>query len=213
MSDASSRPVVPQAGVARPGGRTAAVRGSVLSATEDALIEHGFAGIDLSSLARAAGVGKTTIYRRWGTPQCVVADLLDDMAARSVTATRTGNLDADLRANAELVVRTLTHPRQGRLFAALIAASTHDRDTKAALAEFFRRRVEEWSLPIIDAIERGEVPPNTDPIAVVRHLSAPLYYQFLTMTTPLDDLAADRAARATVAAMRAQCFAKSDAAS
>lgn len=212
QSRPSAAPVVVHPVAVRPGGRTAAVRKAVLTATEDALIEHGFAGIDLPSIARSAGVGKTTIYRRWGTPQALVADLLDDMATASVSATRTGDLDADLSANAELVVRTLTHPRQGPLFAALIAAATHDQDTKTALGKFYRRRVEEWSLPILDAIDRGDVPANTDATAVIRHLSSPLYYQLLTTTTPLDDSAAELAVHTTLAALHAHCFTRSGAA-
>jgi AcrR family transcriptional regulator len=179
----------------------------VLSATEDALIADGFAGLDLPSIASAAGVGKTTIYRRWGSPRALVADLLTDMARQSVDATALGDLAADLRANADLVVATLTDRRQGPLFAALIAASTHDDDTKQALAEFYETRVREWARPVVDAVERGEVPAGTDAAAVVRHLSAPLYYRFITSTTPLSADDADLAVRATLAAVHAGVFA------
>ncbi|OZF09439.1 TetR family transcriptional regulator [Rhodococcus sp. 15-1154-1] len=196
----------PATATARPGGRTALVRRAVLAATEDALIEYGFAGVELPAVADAAKVGKTTVYRRWGSPQALVSDLLDDMAARSVSATRTGDFTADLSANAELVVKTLTDHRTGRLFSALIAASTHDADTKQALADFYRTRVSEWAAAVTDAVERGDLPSDTDAAEVVRYLSAPLYYQFLTTTKPLDAADADRAVRATAAAARAGVF-------
>lgn len=190
----------------RPGGRTALVRRAVLAATEDALIAHGFAGIELPAVADAAKVGKTTVYRRWGTSQALVLDLLDDMAARSVSATRTGDLIADLTANAELVVKTLTDRRTSSLFAALIAASTHDAGTKNALATFYRTRVSEWSTAVTDAVERGDLPSGTDAEAVVRYLSAPLYYQLMTTTKSLTTDDADRAVRATVVAAHAGVF-------
>ncbi|GAC68275.1 TetR/AcrR family transcriptional regulator [Gordonia soli] len=193
----------------RPGGRTAAVRAAVLDATENALIEDGFAGMDLPAIARAAGVGKTTVYRRWGTPQVLVADLLDQMAGQSVPATRTGDLLADLQANAELVVDTLADPRQGRLFAALIAAATHDRSTRAALDDFYRTRVDEWSQCLADAVDRGDAPTDTDAAEVIRHLSAPLYYRFLTTSSAPTRADAQRSVRATVAALRAGVFADS----
>ncbi|SCF71331.1 transcriptional regulator, TetR family [Streptomyces sp. Ncost-T6T-2b] len=103
-------------GTVRPGGRTARVREAVLRAAGDALVEHGFDGLDLADVARRAEVGKTTVYRRWSSPAGLVADLLTDMAEQSLPRTDAGSLAEDLRANARLVVRTLTDPRQGPLF-------------------------------------------------------------------------------------------------
>lgn len=190
----------------RPGGRTAAVRRAVLRATEDALIDDGFAAIDLAAVARRADVGKTTVYRRWGSPQALVADLLGEMARDSIDATRTGRLADDLLANARLVVATLTNPRQGPLFGALIAAATHDQPCALALAEFYRSRVDEWSVCIDDAITRREIAATTDAREPIRYLSAPLYYRFLTTVEPLTDLDARRSAAATTAAIHAGVF-------
>ncbi|WP_229868212.1 TetR/AcrR family transcriptional regulator, partial [Streptomyces chryseus] len=67
-------------GTVRPGGRTAKVRAAVLEATQEALIEGGFHALNLDRVAARAGVGKTTVYRRWGSAAGLVADLLRDMA-------------------------------------------------------------------------------------------------------------------------------------
>ncbi|WP_431817740.1 TetR/AcrR family transcriptional regulator [Gordonia jacobaea] len=190
----------------RPGGRTAAVRTAVLTATEDALIDAGFAGIDLSAIAAAAGVGKTTVYRRWGTPEALVADLLGEMATQSVSATRTGNLADDLLANARLVVDTLRDRRQGPLFGALIAAATGDDRTREALAEFYRTRVREWVSCVDDAIGRGDIPDDTDTSAVIRSVSAPLYYLMLTGVRTPTEHDARMAVDATLAALDAGAF-------
>lgn len=114
-------------GTVRPGGRTARVRAAVLEAAGDTLAEQGFHGLDLAEIARRADVGKTTVYRRWGTVAGLVADLLTDMAEQSLPRTDTGSLLEDLLANAALVRRTLTDPRQGALFKAVIAAATGTR--------------------------------------------------------------------------------------
>src|SRR5262249_52004901 len=106
----------PAAGTVRPGGRTARVREAVLQAAGDALAQDGFDALDLAEIARRAGVGKPTLYRRWGDTGALTADLLADMAAQSLPRADTGSLEEDLRANARLVVGTLTDPRQGRLF-------------------------------------------------------------------------------------------------
>src|SRR5688500_8391221 len=105
-----------QEAMRRPGGRTARVRRDVLRAAGDVLAERGLAGLDLSDVAERAGVGKTTVYRRWGTTTALVADLLADMAETSSPRSRKGSLLEDLQANAALVQKTLDDPRQGSLF-------------------------------------------------------------------------------------------------
>src|SRR5262245_65713685 len=125
-------------GSRRPGGRTARVRAAVLEAAGDALVDRGFADLDLADVARRAGVSKTTVYRRWRTVAGLVADLLSDMAEQSLPRTETGSLREDLTANAHLVRRTLTDPRQGRLFKAVIAGATCDVGAAAALRRLVR---------------------------------------------------------------------------
>ncbi|MFJ4095355.1 TetR/AcrR family transcriptional regulator [Kitasatospora sp. NPDC089913] len=190
----------------RPGGRTARVRTAVLKAAEDALVEAGFAGLDLGDVARRAEVGRTTVYRRWGSVGALLADLLTDMAEQSLPRARTGSLAEDLRGNARLVARTLADPRQGALFRAVLVAAACDPDAAAALHRFYRVRVQEWAPCVTEAVDRGELPPDTDPVEVVRAVSAPLYYRMLTTPDPLDEATADRAAAAALAAARAGAF-------
>ncbi|MFB8086415.1 TetR/AcrR family transcriptional regulator [Streptomyces sp. NBC_00708] len=193
-------------GTVRPGGRTARVREAVLRAAGDALAEHGFDRLDLADVARRAEVGKTTVYRRWSSPTGLIADLLDDMAEQSSPRARTGSLEGDLRANARLVLDTLTDPRQGALFRSVIAAATCDPRTAQALHRFYAIRVEEWAGCVTEAVERGELPAGTDAHEVVRAVSAPLYYRLLASGDPLDAAAADRAADAAVLAAKAGAY-------
>ncbi|MFI7391160.1 TetR/AcrR family transcriptional regulator [Streptomyces tendae] len=193
-----SDPAAP--GTLRPGGRTARIREAVLRVAGDTLATDGFDTLDLGEIARRAGVGKTTVYRRWGSPGGLAADLLADMADQSLPRADTGTLEEDLRANARLVVRTLNDPRQGRLFKALIAASLCNEQAAEALHRFYAVRVDEWAGCVRDAAARGEVPDGTDPHAVVAAVSAPLYYALLNTGRPLTDDDADRAARAVTTA-------------
>lgn len=189
-------------GSIRPGGRTARVRAAVLEAAGDLLAEHGFARLDLAEVAARAEVGKTTVYRRWRTPTGLIADLLVDMAETSVSRADTGSLLGDLTANARLIAKTLTDPRQGRLFQAVIAAATCDETTAAALRRFYDVRLTEWAPCVIDAIERGEAPPGTDPRAVLTAVAGPLYYRLLASGDPIDDFAARSTAESAAEAAR-----------
>ncbi|WP_405160458.1 TetR/AcrR family transcriptional regulator C-terminal ligand-binding domain-containing protein [Nocardia sp. NBC_01499] len=193
-------------GSVRPGGRTARVREAVLHVAGDLLAERGFAHLDLAEVAAAAEVGKTTVYRRWRNPTGLVTDLLVDMAEQSVPHADTGSLLGDLTANARLVAKTLTDPRQGKLFQAVIAAATCDESAATALRHFYDVRLTEWSPCVERAIERGEAPEGTDARAVLSAVSAPLYYRLLASGDPIDDHAATAAARAAVNAVTAGIF-------
>lgn len=198
--------MVGEPGTVRPGGRTARVRAAVLRVAGDVLAEQGFAHLDLADVARRAGVGKTTVYRRWGSVIGLVTDLLLDMAEQSVPRTATGSLINDLKANARLVQRTLSDSRQGALFKAVIAAATSDHQTAEALHRFYHTRITEWAGCVQQAIDRGEVPASTDTQEVIRAVSAPLYYRLLVSGERLDTAAADRAADAAAAAARAGAY-------
>ncbi|MEW5808394.1 MAG: TetR/AcrR family transcriptional regulator [Actinomycetota bacterium] len=190
----------------RPGGRTAQVRASVLAATADLLVAGGLEGVDLTEVARQSGVSKSTVYRRWGTVSALVTDLLADMAETSSPRPATGSLSGDLLSIAQLIQRTLADGRQGRLFAAIIAAATCNRDTSDALARFYRTRTDEFAPVITEGIARGEAPERTDATDVIRYLSAPLYYRILTGNGAPDDDDAHRATQATLAALAAGVF-------
>ncbi|MEO3773546.1 TetR/AcrR family transcriptional regulator C-terminal ligand-binding domain-containing protein [Micromonospora sp. B9E7] len=193
-------------GAIRPGGRTARVRAAVLRAAADALVEHGFDRLDLADVARRAEVGKTTVYRRWGTVAGLVADLLADMAEQSSPRADTGSLIEDLRANARLVQRTLVDPRQGALFRAVIVAATCDSRAAEALHRFYAARIAEWTPCVEQAVQRAELPAGTDAAEVIRAVSAPLYYRLLMSGDPLDEAAASRAAEGAAAAARAGVY-------
>lgn len=209
MSPTSEPPIsgTPAPGTVRPGGRTARVREAVLRAAGDVLAEDGFAALDLTEVARRAEVGKTTVYRRWGTPGALAADLLADMAEQSLPRTDTGSVAEDLRAHARLVAKTLMDPRQGRLFKALIAASLCNDQAAEALHRFYATRLEEWAGCVTDAVKRGELPAGTAPFPVMAAVSAPLYYSFLNTGRPLTETDADRAAASALAAARAGVWA------
>lgn len=181
-------------GTVRPGGRTAKVRTAVLEATQEALVEAGFHGLNMDRVAAQAGVGKTTVYRRWGSAAGLVADLLRNMAEQSVPAADTGSLDRDLLANARLVRQTLTDPRMGPVFQAVIAAAACDEECANALNGFYATRIREWAPCVERAAGRGEVPAGTDAGEVIRAVSAPLYYRFAVSREPLGEADAVRAA-------------------
>lgn len=194
------------AGTVRPGGRTARVRAAVLAATQDELVEHGFHGLTMDQVAARAGVGKTTVYRRWGDPAGLVADLMVELADTSAAHADTGGIEDDLRANALNVLGAIADERLGATFQAVIAAATCSTAAADALNAFYLRRIKEWAPVVEKAVERGELPAGTDAMEVIRAVSAPLYYRLLVTREPVDEALAESAAARALAAARAGAF-------
>ncbi|MFI9553345.1 TetR/AcrR family transcriptional regulator [Nonomuraea endophytica] len=194
------------AGTVRPGGRTARTRAAVLEATQDELVECGFHGLNMDRVAAKAGVGKTTVYRRWGDPAGLVTDLMAELAESSAPHADTGGIEGDLRANALNVLGAITDPRLGATFQAVIAAATGNEAAAAALNDFYLRRIRAWA-PVVDrAVARGELPEGTDAMEVIRAVSAPLYYRLLVTREPVDEKIAEQAAARALAGARAGAF-------
>lgn len=194
------------AGTVRPGGRTARVRAAVLAATQDELVERGFHGLAMDQVATRAGVGKTTVYRRWGSPAGLVVDLMKELADRSMAHPDTGAVEGDLLANALSVVEALGDDRLGSTLEAMIAAATCDDQAAQALRAFYSRRVEEWAKAVELAVERGELPEGTDGPEVVRAISAPMYYRRMVAREPVTRQDAERSVARALAAARAGEF-------
>ncbi|GAA1731647.1 TetR/AcrR family transcriptional regulator [Nonomuraea bangladeshensis] len=194
------------AGTVRPGGRTARVRAAVLQAAQDELVEHGFHGLTMDQVAIRAGVGKTTLYRRWGSPAGLVTDLMVELAEQSSPHADTGSIEGDLRANALAVVEAVNDGRLGATFQAMIAAATCDEQAAAALRAFYLRRIEEWAGVVELAVGRGELPQGTDATEVIRAVSAPLYYLLVVTREPVTAEAAERSVRRALAAAKAGAF-------
>ncbi|MEV0379038.1 TetR/AcrR family transcriptional regulator [Nonomuraea sp. NPDC050643] len=194
------------AGTVRPGGRTARVRAAVLDATQDELVERGFHGLTMDQVAAKAGVGKTTVYRRWKSTTGLVADLMNELANQSSPHADTGDVEADLRANALAVLEALNDGRLGATFQAVIAAATCDEQASQALRAFYLRRIEEWATVVDLAVKRGELPAGTDGPEVIRAISAPLYYRLVVTREPVDHAVAEASVARTLAAARAGAF-------
>lgn len=194
------------AGMVRPGGRTARVRAAVLEATQDELVEHGFHGLTMDQVAARAGVGKTTVYRRWGSTAGLVTDLMNDLADQSAAHADTGSIEDDLRANAVNVLGAITDLRLGATLQAIIAAATCDQQAADALNAFYLRRITEWARVVDLAVERGELPAGTDGPEVIRAVSAPLYYRLVVTREPVNETLAVQAADRVLAAARAGAF-------
>jgi AcrR family transcriptional regulator len=191
----------------RPGGRTARTGAAVLAAAIEELSARDYADISVESIAARAGVHKTTVYRRWGSKVEIIKQALIGAAGAHIRVPDTGSVDGDLLLLAR-AVQVVLSPQQGAaITTALIVGGLASTELAEVMRQFWEVRLEAISAIVDRAVSRGELSAGTDPVALMRTLAAPLYYQLLVARVPVTEADADLAAAATLAAAKAGVFA------
>ncbi|KUI28619.1 TetR/AcrR family transcriptional regulator [Mycobacterium sp. GA-2829] len=167
MTDATVRP------------RGAAVTGAILSAARELIDQNGLDSLTAEGVAARAGVGKTTVYRRWPNVWALVVDaFLEDVSAIA-PITEGATVREGFRASMRSLVRAYRGPT-GQLLRAVIGRAQVD----DVLREEVRNR---WVEPRRDAardlvrrgIESGELRDDLDVDVVLDTLYGPIYHRIL----------------------------------
>lgn len=192
----------PRVGDQRPGGRAARVRAAVLGAAEEVLTEVGYGGLTVDEVARRAGVHKTTVYRRWPTKPELIADAVREQSDEAVPIPDTGSLLDDLRQLARDVAHNVGTEGGGRRARTIVAAAASSDELATRVNAFWTHRLELCAPIVQRAIERGDVPADTDPDLIIETLVGPIWLRLLVTGDPIDDQFADRIAELVDAGAR-----------
>jgi AcrR family transcriptional regulator len=153
---------------------------AIIDAAIDVLVRDGYDRLSIEGVATAAGVGKTTVYRRWGSKAELVIDAMATLKP-AIDTIDTGTLDGDI----ELLVATACSPHSQRLQRVMVSiCSALPREPE--LLEAFRVRFTEPRIArIADMLERardrGELGPHVD-VAMAASLMPSLMLQRALMT-------------------------------
>ena len=170
----------------RPGGRSARVREAAIAATLAELADHGYAALSLENVARRSGVHKTTLYRRWGTREDLVLEAMLDRADLNITVPDTGSLRDDLSELARTAAANAATPEVAAMARAVVAQADHDPTLDAARRRFWTARLALDGTIVERAIQRGDVPPETDPHTVIESIIGPIHLRLLLTGEPVD---------------------------
>ncbi len=159
-NDRAGAPRAPARARGRP--RSEDAHRAILAATLTLLDELGYAGLTIEAVAARAGVGKSTIYRRWSSKVDLVAAALHEIGPH-VPPADTGSLPGDLAAFRQRQVENVAGGPLPRVAPQLLAEAITDDElhdaviregiapVRSALRHMFTR-----------AVERGELPENLD---------------------------------------------------
>lgn len=171
--------------------RNQACTGEIMEATLRLVADVGIAGLTMDAVARDAGVGKATIYRRWASKEALLLDAWMSCVRKS-EAPDTGTFRGDL----EVVLGGFEHPLTDqelqRVFPQMIAAAKVNPEVADAYREFIAQRREPLQVVLQRAVARGEIDPEADLQVVHDLLVAPLMYRWLVSDAPIDATVIDR---------------------
>jgi AcrR family transcriptional regulator len=149
-----------------------ATRSAILDAAFEVLLEKGYAGMSMESVATAAKAGKTTIYRWWPNKSTLAVDAFFHATQDELAFPDTGSGREDFRLQILGLAKLLRGPR-GAVLAAMLGGARTD----AALASALGAR---WLEPRrTKAIAAGECREGTNVFAALGVLYGPLYTPLL----------------------------------
>jgi len=160
------------------------VDAAIIAATLGLLAEVGYAGFTIAEVARRAGVGKPTVYRRWAQKSRLVVEAMATQMPGE-TGVRIGSVAEQLLDYATRLSVTLTHTPLGRVLPGLVAEMATDPQLAASYRTLIiepTRRL--WREAVERGIQTAELLPDTDVEFVLDALAGPLYVRLLITGAP-----------------------------
>jgi AcrR family transcriptional regulator len=131
--------------------RSLEAEAAILHAALILLVQDGLEGMTIEGIAAQAGVGKTTIYRRWSTREEVVAAALRTISAE-IEIPDTGSTRDDLVAMMRELQRTMMNATVGAMIGRLAGITIKNPELKAI---FWTNVLEPRRLALKHIVQRG----------------------------------------------------------
>ncbi len=114
--------------------RSAEAHGAILGAAAALLAEGGFTQLTMEAVAARAGVSKATVYRRWGSKEELVLDLVTSMPYPG-EAPDTGSVEGDLLELTRIQIDRIADTPLPRMMPRLMAETFEHPELHAAIVE------------------------------------------------------------------------------
>ncbi|MFI7606185.1 TetR/AcrR family transcriptional regulator [Micromonospora sp. NPDC049366] len=185
------------------------LRDDITTAIRRALMQElaavGYGRLSIEAVARRAGVSKTAIYRRWSSKLDLVLEIVAAAAHGKLPALDTGSLRGDLTLLFQVVAHALRHPLASQIIPDLLAEAARNPTIDQTLQQVLRARQQDIGGRLIRlAVERGELPPDSDPDAAIDLIIGPLYWRLAIARLPLTDSYLDALVESVVAGLGAE---------
>jgi AcrR family transcriptional regulator len=171
----------------RPGGRAARVHAAVLAAAREEFREYGYGGLSAARIAERAGVNRSTIHRRWGSLDDLMADALIERAAVTIPVPDSGNARDDLRQLLRSIARYIDTAAARSQIRALVGDAARSPAIGAVVSSVWTSRFQVGEEIIANAAARGELRGDIPPATIFETLIGPLYLRLLLTDERIDE--------------------------
>jgi AcrR family transcriptional regulator len=161
-------------------------RTAVLDAAKSVLLEGGVAALTVEAVVERSGVARSTIYRHWDSRQELLIATFEQILPPPRDPHVEGPLRDRLIAIGEVHLERLKKAPWAAAMPTFLEAASRDPE----LAGVRQRIVEANSGPtrrtLELAIERGELPADTDISEAISQIAGPVLFRHLIIGAPLD---------------------------
>jgi AcrR family transcriptional regulator len=155
----------------------------MLQAALDLLAEVGFDAMSMDAIATRAGVGKTTIYRRYASKEELVADAIENVR-EDIFIPDTGNLQSDIDAIIQNAAQITLSPLGRQTVAMIISsASSNAQFAQIYWTKYLQPRRKTFAVVLDRAKERNEVSADLDSDLVFDAMSGIMLYASIFQPT------------------------------
>jgi AcrR family transcriptional regulator len=156
---------------------------AILEATGSLLSSEGYLGLTVSKVAARARASKSTIYRRWPTKEHLVMAAFDRWPA--MVPRDRGDLLSDLLDLYQQYLRVHYRTPIGAIVPTLVAERVSNPELSVLFDSLMRRRLDPTRVIVRRAIERGELPADTDLELAVEAVTAAAVMRVYFLPTDL----------------------------
>jgi AcrR family transcriptional regulator len=156
---------------------------AMLQATLELLAEVGFDSLSIDGIAARAGVGKTTIYRRYTSKEELVADAIESVR-QNVVIPDTGSIWSDIDALIENAAQITFTPLGRKTVAMIISnASSNSQFARIYWEKYLQPRRNAFAVVIERAKARKEIRSDLEPGIIFDMMSGIMLYGLIFQPT------------------------------
>lgn len=154
-------------------------RTTVIDATAALMVDSGYSSITIERIAAESGVARSTIYRHWENLEEIVFDAVQQLLGPVGSVPDNGTLRDDLVQLYSVLTRALTKGTWGKLVRGVVEAAMTEQMFADVLRQAIIDRREHGKAVLQRAIDRGDLPADTNMAWFLDSISGVIYYRII----------------------------------